>query len=94
LSRIAFFAAVVCGITLVPIIASSGEHRSRAVARDFQQQHPCPSTGRPTGACPGYVKDHIVPLASRWTDSASNLQWQTVAAAKAKDRWERKGCSR
>jgi len=40
------------------------------------------------------VKDHIVPLASRWTDSASNLQWQTVAAAKAKDRWERKGCSR
>jgi hypothetical protein len=30
----------------------------------------------------------------RWTDSISNLQWQTVAAAKAKDRWERKGCSR
>jgi len=38
----------------MPIIASSGEHRSRAVARDFQQQHPSPSTGRTTGPCPGY----------------------------------------
>ena len=31
-----------------------------------------------------------MPLACGGPDSASNLQWQTVAAAKAKDRWERK----
>jgi putative protein kinase ArgK-like GTPase of G3E family len=55
---------------------------------------PCPSTGRTTGVCPGYIKDHIVPLACGGPDSVANLQWQTVAAAKAKDRWETKGCRR
>ena len=36
--------------------------------------------------------DHIVPLACRGADAATNLQWQTVADATAKDRWERVGC--
>ena len=27
--------------------------RTRAVAREFQREQPCPSTGLPTGACPG-----------------------------------------
>jgi hypothetical protein len=49
-------------------------------------------TGYPHGR-PGYVIDHIVPLACGGADAPSNMQWQTVAAAKAKDKWERKGCS-
>jgi hypothetical protein len=41
---------------------------------------------------PGYVIDHIRPLACGGADDPSNVQWQTVAAAKAKDRVERIGC--
>ena len=51
-------------------------------------------TGSLTGRCPGYIKDHIVPLACGGPDSVANLQWQTVEPAKAKDKWERKGCGR
>jgi hypothetical protein len=35
------------------------------------------------------VIDHVVPLACGGADAADNMQWQTVAAAHAKDRWER-----
>lgn len=36
----------------------------------------------------GYVVDHIVPLECGGSDSPRNMQWQTKAAAKAKDRTE------
>src|SRR6267143_450452 len=80
--------------TLAISTAGASEYRSYSVKHEFQRQHPCPSTGRPTGACPGYIKDHIVPLACGGPDAVSNMQWQTIAAAKAKDRWERKSCGR
>jgi len=51
------------------------------------------ATGFPTGR-PGYVIDHIVPLACGGADLPSNMQWQTIEAAKAKDKVERVGCSR
>jgi hypothetical protein len=69
------------------------EQRLREVAREFQREHPCPSTGQTSGACPGYVRDHVIPLACGGPDDTSNLQWQTVSEAAAKDRWEREGCS-
>ena len=47
-----------------------------------------------SGACPGYIKDNVVPLACGGPDSVANLQWQTIDEAKAKDAWERKGCRR
>jgi hypothetical protein len=48
-------------------------------------------TGYPNGR-PGYVIDHIKPLACGGADALSNMQWQTVAEAKAKDKIERVGC--
>jgi hypothetical protein len=40
----------------------------------------------------GYVVDHIKPLACGGADDPANMQWQTVAEGKAKDKWERKEC--
>ena len=59
-----------------------------AQRRAFQRANPCPSTGRPSGACPGYVVDHINALKRGGADDPSNMRWQTVEDAKAKDRWE------
>ena len=64
--------------------------RSTAAKDAFKHQNPCPSTGRRTGACPGYVIDHVRPLANGGRDDPSNMQWQTKEAAKEKDKWERK----
>jgi hypothetical protein len=61
---------------------------SPAARADFRRQSPCPSTGRTSGGCPGYVIDHQVPLKRGGTDSSANMQWQTREQARAKDRVE------
>jgi ABC-type glycerol-3-phosphate transport system substrate-binding protein len=42
--------------------------RNRTARRAFQKSHPCPATGAQTGACPGYIEDHVVPLAKGGAD--------------------------
>src|SRR5258708_6503723 len=49
-------------------------------------------TGCPHGR-PGYVVDHIVPLECGGADAPSNMQWQTITEARAKDKTE-KNCRR
>ena len=44
-------------------------------------------TGYPHGR-PGYIVDHIIPLKKGGCDCPSNMQWQTISAAKEKDKWE------
>jgi hypothetical protein len=66
--------------------------RSASAKAAFKRMQHCPATGKAQGACPGYVIDHIVPLACGGDDHPSNMQWQTTRQAKAKDRVERKGC--
>jgi hypothetical protein len=74
---------------------SHGRIKRSVAAKDtFRREHHCPSTGRASGPCPGYVIDHVKPLACGGLDDPSNMQWQTVADGKAKDKWERKGCGR
>jgi hypothetical protein len=51
---------------------------------------PLPGDRAHKRACPGYVKDHVLPLACGGPDAVSNLQWQTIRDAKAKDKWETK----
>lgn len=60
--------------------------RSESAKNAFMRQ-----TGFSKGR-PGYVVDHIIPLACGGADSPGNMQWQTAAAAKAKDKVERRGC--
>ncbi len=43
---------------------------------------------------PGYVVDHVVPLCAGGADRPSNMQLQTISAAKAKDRQEKAMCAR
>ena len=64
-------------------IARSGQARN-----EFQRGHPCPSTGKPSGACPGYVIDHVKPLKRGGADRPGNMQWQTTEAARQKDKVE------
>lgn len=66
--------------------------RSEAAKHAFETTYPCPATGKSSGACPGYVVDHIKPLACGGNDAPGNMQWQTVADGKAKDKVERAGC--
>lgn len=63
--------------------------RSRAARDAFERRSPCPSTGKTSGRCPGYVVDHIRALECGGADDPSNMQWQTVADGKAKDKTER-----
>lgn len=88
-------------ILLLPLIATASEYescihrdpnghisRSAKAVREFRKQHPCPGTGKTSGACRGYVIDHIIPLKKCGADAPSNMQWQTTAEARAKDKWE------
>lgn len=70
----------------------AGHERSQAAKNNFKLQHPCPSNGGNHGPCPGYIVDHIKPLACSGDDAPSNMQWQSVEEGKAKDKWERKDC--
>jgi len=62
--------------------------RSTRAKNDFKREYPCPSTGKTSGSCPGYVIDHVKPLKRGGEDAPRNMQWQTVKEAKAKDRTE------
>ncbi|PKO53224.1 MAG: HNH endonuclease [Betaproteobacteria bacterium HGW-Betaproteobacteria-20] len=73
--------------------AQAEQHRNQKAKSIFKYSHPCPSTGGIKGSCPDYIIDHVKPLACGGLDDASNMQWQTKAEAKAKDKWERKNCA-
>jgi hypothetical protein len=69
---------------------SHGRIKRSAAAKDaFKRQSPCPATGKSTGRCPGYVVDHVKPLECGGADDPSNMEWQTTAEGKAKDKIER-----
>jgi hypothetical protein len=86
--RIAALAALAGFLALGVAAPQTTTPRSDAARRAFMRQ-----TGYPNGR-PGYVVDHVVPLACGGADAPANMQWQTVQAAKAKDRVERIDCSR
>jgi len=84
----------VCRVTIILLaclLSTSAQakiHRDHKAVAEFRRGHPCPSTGQRRGVCPGWIVDHRQALCVGGADTPSNLQWQTVAEAKAKDRWE------
>lgn len=69
--------------------------RRSDVLRAFRKQHPCPGTPTPTGACPGWSVDHVIPLVCGGCDAVSNMTWlhnttKSCAGVACKDRWERR----
>ncbi len=58
--------------------------RSAQAKNSFRKHNPCPSTGKTSGACPGYEVDHRTPLACGGSDSPSNMQWLTKSANRSK----------
>jgi hypothetical protein len=83
-------------LLMVAMISSPAEaeyRRSQKAKVAFKRENPCPATGKRKGSCPGYIIDHVIPLACGGMDAPSNMQWQTTADAKAKDKWERRSCS-
>jgi hypothetical protein len=81
------------GVTCFSALAAESRRPTNAEIF-FRLANPCPSTGDTHGACPGYVIDRIIPSACGGGEEPANMQWQTLAQAKEKDRWERIGCRR
>ena len=81
------FPLVIVALVLVTD-ADAKQHRSTASRAEFIREHPCPSTGERRGHCPGWIVDHVNPLACGGTDAPGNMQWQKIADAKAKDKVE------
>lgn len=89
--RTAILLVALCALS---ISADARIKRSTTARHEFVRQHACPATARHRLPCKGYVIDHVKALACGGADHPSNMQWQTVAAAKAKDKWERKECEK
>lgn len=83
---------LVLSLAITSFSAEAEYRRSYKAKSQSKQTHPCPATGRSKGSCPGYIIDHIVALACDGADHPSNMQWQTKADAKDKDKWERRWC--
>lgn len=79
-------------IALLFMAVSVAEARDPRVVREFRRVYPCPTTGRTTGACPGWVVDHKYPLCAGGADSVDNMQWQSKEESFVKDRIERELC--
>lgn len=85
-------AAVILLFAALSNPAEGHQHRSHAAVAYFKATNPCPANGARRGPCPGYIVDHVKPLACGGPDRPTNMQWQTKVDAKAKDRWELRGC--
>ena len=72
--------------------AEARQARSKSVLRQFQQQFACPSTGLKTGTCPGFQRDHWIPLECGGPDSVGNLSWLPTVVHWAKTRVDNGRC--
>jgi len=79
-------------IILALLVATAAQARDPKVIREFRKTHPCPETAKITGACPGWVVDHGMPLCAGGADATYNLYWQKREDSYKKDADERRLC--
>src|SRR4051812_25098665 len=72
--------------------AGHAAEASAAQQATFQNYNSCPSTGRRSGACPGYLIAWRVPPCVGGQDRWTNMQWLTEAAAREKLRRDAAAC--
>ena len=87
-----YWPALFALLPVVPAVSEARIKRSQSAKVEFKREQLYPATGASKGPCKGWVIDHIKPLACGGDDAPANMQWQTVAKRKAKDKWEQKGC--
>jgi hypothetical protein len=76
----------------IGLAAAAAAPNMSAAEAQFRATKPCPATGLARGPCKGYVVDRIVPPICGGAETPANMQWQTLAAAREKNKWERIGC--
>lgn len=100
------FSPIFCHAQLDPLIdyrmgdavtrnEKGNTQRSKQVIARFKQLYACPSTGKNSGACPGWAIDHVIPLDCGGIDAVYNMQWlpntiKSGSGSDRKDRFERK----
>lgn len=75
-------------ICRLPRDAAGKIQRSRDSVAAFRKEHPCPSTKKTSGACKGWVVDHLLPLCAGGRDAPENMVWQNYKESKEKDKVE------
>jgi hypothetical protein len=59
----------------------------------FKEKNACPSTKKlGNHPCPGWIVNHIKPLACNGPDTPENMEWEEQAASYKRDVWERQIC--
>jgi hypothetical protein len=57
-------------------------------------EHPCPATGRRSGACPGFEVDHVLAICAQGADAPSTMQWLSIELHRIKTRADAAACRR
>jgi hypothetical protein len=76
---------VVIFITWHAACAGAATLRGTAAPKEFRKYNACPSTKKFTGACPGWIMDHLEALRCGGKDVPENLWWMTKTEAALKD---------
>lgn len=72
-------ALVLCPVA--GVMAAAAQEKGKGPRAEFQVLNPCPSTGKQTGACPGYVVDLVILKCAGGANRSGNMQWVTTAEA-------------
>jgi 5-methylcytosine-specific restriction endonuclease McrA len=92
MSEVAMGVAFFFSLILLLLLSLPADSRDRNVPAAFQREFPCPSTGKTTGACPGWERDHFIPLCAGGPDTVANLNWMSIEDHKAKTNLDMKEC--
>ena len=84
--------ALLIALLCLPILAGAKNYRDPVEKQAFRADHPCPITGKTSGACPGYEVDHRIALCAGGADKPENMQWLSVDDHKRKTKKDIKHC--